>query len=51
MSVRVGLIGDLHSSWDDADVQHFNESDYDLLLVTGDLGGGTLQSGLQVARG
>ncbi len=47
---RVALIGDIHGSWDDQDVAYFNQSDYDLLLFVGDLGGGTLRSGLQVAR-
>ena len=44
------LIGDLHGSWDDWDVSYFNNSDYDLLLFTGDLGSGTGEAGVRVAR-
>ncbi len=47
---RIAVIGDIHGSWDDQDVQYFNDSDYDLLLFVGDLGGGTLRSDLAVAR-
>lgn len=48
--IRIGVIGDLHSHWDDLDRMHFDRSDYDLLLCTGDLGGGTPGSGLNVAK-
>lgn len=47
---KVALIGDLHGSWDDWDVSYFNDSDYDLLLFTGDLGSGTGAAGVKVAR-
>jgi len=47
---KIALIGDLHGSWDDADVRAFNASDYDLLLFTGDLGSGTGQNGVKIAR-
>lgn len=47
---KVAVIGDLHGSWDDWDVAFFNESDYDLLLFTGDLGSGTGAAGVGVAR-
>ena len=44
------MIGDLHGSWDDWDVAYFNDSDYDLLVFTGDLGSGTGAAGVRVAR-
>jgi uncharacterized protein (TIGR04168 family) len=47
---RIGLIGDLHGSWDAFDVDWFARADYDLLLFTGDLGSGTRDNGVRVAR-
>lgn len=47
---RIGVIGDLHTHWDEIDVAHFDRSDYELLLFTGDLGGGSRDSSLRVAR-
>lgn len=47
---RIGVIGDLHSHWDEVDVAHFDRSDYDLLFFTGDLGGGSASSSLRMAR-
>ena len=47
---KIAVIGDLHGNWDDWDVRYFNESDYDLLLFTGDLGSGTGAAGVMVAR-
>lgn len=47
---RIGVIGDLHSHWDDWDLAHFDRSEYDVLLFTGDLGGGTPGSGMNVAK-
>ena len=46
----IGVIGDLHSHWDDWDLAHFDRSDYDVLLFTGDLGGGTPGSGMNIAK-
>ncbi len=48
--LRIGVIGDLHTHWDDIDVAQFNTTDYDLLFFTGDLGGGSVDSSLRVAR-
>jgi uncharacterized protein (TIGR04168 family) len=48
--VRIGIIGDLHGAFDAEDARYFNESPYDLLLFTGDIGSGTAQNGLLVAR-
>ena len=47
---RLGVIGDLHTHWDRIDVNQFAGTDYDLLYFTGDLGGGTSESCLRMAR-
>ncbi len=47
---RLGIVGDLHTHWDDVDLMQFSQTDYDLLYFTGDLGGGTPDSTLRVAR-
>ena len=49
-SIRIGVVGDLHTHWDDIDVAQFGRSDYDLLFFIGDLGGGTADSSLRIAR-
>ena len=48
--MRIGVVGDLHTHWDEMDVAHIDRSDYDLLFFTGDLGGGTASSSLRIAR-
>ena len=48
--LRIGVVGDLHTHWDEVDVAHFDRSDYDLVFFTGDLGGGTASSSLRIAR-
>ncbi len=35
--VRIGIIGDIHRHFNAEDVSDFNDADYDLLLITGDL--------------
>lgn len=35
----VAVIGDVHSAWNWQDVAYFNRSEYELVLVAGDLGG------------
>jgi len=47
---RLAVVGDLHTHWDAADLRQFAIADYDLLFFTGDLGGGTQESSLRVAR-
>ncbi len=47
---RFGVIGDLHTYWDTVDLLQFAATDYDLLFFTGDLGGGTQDSSLRMAR-
>ncbi|MEZ7972688.1 MAG: metallophosphoesterase [Pseudomonadales bacterium] len=47
---RLGIVGDLHSHFDTFDVHQFNALAYDLLFFTGDLGGGTRESSLMMAR-
>lgn len=49
-SSSIGVIGDLHSAWDDADVAYFNKSPYALLLFTGDLGASTREDGARIAK-
>ncbi|MBP6682169.1 MAG: metallophosphoesterase [Halioglobus sp.] len=49
-SIAIGVVGDLHTHWDDVDVAQFDGSNYDLLFFTGDLGGGTRDSSLRMAR-
>jgi len=49
-SIRIALIGDLHGHWGPDDVAYFNESEYELLLVTGDLGSGTRKNGVEIAK-
>lgn len=48
---RLAVVGDLHTHWDQVDLQQFAGTDYHLLFFTGDLGGGTPESTLRVARG
>ena len=48
--IRIAIVGDLHTYWDDVDLIQFADSHYDLLFFTGDLGGGTAGSSLQVAK-
>lgn len=47
---RIAVVGDLHGHWDDWDARYFSAADYELVLFTGDLGSGTLQNGVRVAR-
>jgi uncharacterized protein (TIGR04168 family) len=48
--IRLGIIGDLHTHWDQVDLRQFAAADYDLLYFVGDLGGGAADSTLRVAR-
>jgi uncharacterized protein (TIGR04168 family) len=47
---RLGIVGDLHTHFDNVDVQQLNGLGYDLLFFTGDLGGGSTESSLNMAR-
>jgi uncharacterized protein (TIGR04168 family) len=47
---QMGIIGDLHTHWDDVDIHQIGNQNYDLLFFTGDLGGGTPDSSLRMAR-
>lgn len=47
---RLAIIGDLHTHWDHVDLAQFSALNYDLLFFIGDLGGGTRESTLTVAR-
>lgn len=48
--VRIGIVGDLHGHWDEWDARYFAEVGYDLVLFTGDLGSGTRNDGVRIAR-
>jgi uncharacterized protein (TIGR04168 family) len=37
MKLKFACIGDIHGFWEDRDTEYFNKSDYDFLLLTGDL--------------
>ncbi len=37
--MKIALFGDIHGFWDEFDTRSINESDYDLVLFTGDLKG------------
>ena len=49
-SIQIALIGDIHRQFDQHDITQFNQSDYDLLLFTGDLANYRHREGLAVAR-
>jgi uncharacterized protein (TIGR04168 family) len=48
--VHFAVIGDVHRLFSAADVSYFNESDYDLILVVGDLANWWPHEGHQVGR-
>ena len=47
---RIAVVGDVHSAWQPFDVYQLNQSEYALVLVTGDLGSSARRDGVQVAR-
>lgn len=47
---HIAIIGDIHRQFNQHDVAQFNQSDYDLLLFTGDLANYWHREGLTVAR-
>ncbi|MAT95852.1 MAG: hypothetical protein CL608_01695 [Anaerolineaceae bacterium] len=49
-TTHIGIIGDVHRQFNRHDVTQFNQSDYDLLLFTGDLANYWHHEGLAVAR-
>ncbi len=49
-AIQIGIIGDVHRQFDSLDVKQFNQSDYDLLLCTGDLANLWHREGLAPAR-
>jgi uncharacterized protein (TIGR04168 family) len=50
MMVNIAVIGDVHRHFSAEDVAYFNGSDYDLILVVGDLANWWPNEGHQVAR-
>ncbi len=49
-AVELAIVGDLHSAWNQEDVDYFNGTSYHSLLCTGDLAGGSLRDGVAIAR-
>ncbi len=49
-TTHIGIVGDVHRQFDQHDVTQCNQSDYDLLLFTGDLANYWHYEGLVVAR-
>ncbi|MCB8926005.1 MAG: metallophosphoesterase [Ardenticatenaceae bacterium] len=49
-AIEIALIGDVHRQFDQHDITQFNQSDYDLLLFTGDLANYRHREGIAVAR-
>ena len=47
---KLAIIGDIHLQFGTADIAYFNQSDYDLLLFTGDLGEFDPREDLAVAK-
>lgn len=47
---RIALIGDIHTCWSSFDTGTFNRSDYDLILICGDLPGRLHRHTLDIAR-
>ncbi len=48
--IKIAIIGDVHTAFDDADVAFFNQSDFDLLLFAGDLAHYRFLEGVKVAQ-
>ena len=48
--VKIAVIGDVHTLFDEADVAFFNKSDFDLILFVGDLANYRFMQGIKVAR-
>jgi uncharacterized protein (TIGR04168 family) len=48
--VNIAVVGDVHRHFSAADVSYFSRSDYDLILVVGDLANWWPREGYQVAR-
>ncbi|MEZ4326916.1 MAG: metallophosphoesterase family protein [Polyangiales bacterium] len=49
-SQRIGVVGDVHTQWDDEDTRLLDAQGYDLVLITGDLGGYRARGAEEVAR-
>lgn len=49
-TIRLAVIGDIHACLDETDIRMFNESDYDAVLIVGDLPGRTHAGTLKIAQ-
>ncbi|TGL63016.1 metallophosphoesterase [Leptospira sarikeiensis] len=48
--IRIALVGDIHGFWTTVDTEYFSESNYDLLIFTGDLGNAKPWNTNRIAR-
>jgi uncharacterized protein (TIGR04168 family) len=48
--IRLAVVGDIHGAWTDADARYFEGSDYDRVLVVGDLAGFRWKDTLAIAQ-
>jgi len=48
--IRIAAIGDIHGSFNETDIEQFSSSNYDLVLVVGDLPGRSHMGTNQIAR-
>ncbi|MEM7126853.1 MAG: metallophosphoesterase [Chloroflexota bacterium] len=47
---KLAIVGDIHLQFNQADIDYFNHSEYDLILLTGDLGEFNPAEGLKIAE-
>lgn len=50
MPTNIAIVGDIHTHWDESDVAWFDQSDYDLIVVVGDLAGFRFAGTLAIAE-
>ena len=48
--MQIAIVGDIHTYWNDFDVQYFNSSSYDLIIFCGDLPGRLHKHLLKIAN-
>lgn len=50
MATNIAIVGDIHNRWDESDTAWFDTSDYDLVVVVGDLAGFRFAGTLAIAQ-
>jgi uncharacterized protein (TIGR04168 family) len=50
LRIKLALVGDIHNKWDQRDLDYFNGSDYDAVVILGDLPGRSHKGAAEVAR-